>query len=358
VERLREFFAKRGVTVGAGGLVVVISANAVQAAPVGLAVTISAAALAGTAVTTSTIIAATTKTIAMTTLQKTLVTATVAVLAGAGIYQAKQAHDARVEVQTLQQQQAPLAGQIQQLESYLADATNRLAGLIAENARLKANPERNELLKLRGDVTRLQNQIQASQTSPSSVEAAAKGWLKNVELFKSKFEEHPERKIPELAFATDFDWLDKMRYENGVDGFGETEWRSRMAELRLTAKDNFVHRLGDALDDYISEHDGNLPASLSELNQYYEINAGMPKTMDDAILQRYELVQSGNMRDFKDFNTPIILEKASPADSDYDTQFRISAGGAYYEGVGFWKGHRQGSCAFNGVTKVWKFKKQ
>ena len=33
VERLREFFAKRGVTVGASGLVVVISANAVQAAP-------------------------------------------------------------------------------------------------------------------------------------------------------------------------------------------------------------------------------------------------------------------------------------------------------------------------------------
>ena len=40
VERLREFFAKRGVTVSAGGLAVVISANAVQAAPVGLALTI------------------------------------------------------------------------------------------------------------------------------------------------------------------------------------------------------------------------------------------------------------------------------------------------------------------------------
>ena len=45
VERLREFFAKRGVTVGAGGLVVVISANAVQAAPVGLAAAISSAAV-------------------------------------------------------------------------------------------------------------------------------------------------------------------------------------------------------------------------------------------------------------------------------------------------------------------------
>ena len=51
VERLREFLSKRGVSVGASGLVVVISANAVQAAPVGLAATIStAAALAGTAV--------------------------------------------------------------------------------------------------------------------------------------------------------------------------------------------------------------------------------------------------------------------------------------------------------------------
>src|SRR5437867_5690895 len=54
VERLREFFAKRGVTVGASGLVVAITANAVQAAPVGLAVTIStAAALAGATIATT-----------------------------------------------------------------------------------------------------------------------------------------------------------------------------------------------------------------------------------------------------------------------------------------------------------------
>src|SRR5215212_6012631 len=46
IEHLREFFAKRGVTVGASGLVVVISANAVQAAPVGLSLTITAAVAA------------------------------------------------------------------------------------------------------------------------------------------------------------------------------------------------------------------------------------------------------------------------------------------------------------------------
>ncbi|HUJ71377.1 MAG TPA: sigma-70 family RNA polymerase sigma factor, partial [Verrucomicrobiae bacterium] len=82
VECLREFFAKRGVAVGAGGLAVVISANAVQAAPAGLAATISSVAvLAGTTVaaaTTTTI----TKAIAMTTLQKTIITAVIAVTAG------------------------------------------------------------------------------------------------------------------------------------------------------------------------------------------------------------------------------------------------------------------------------------
>ena len=170
VERLRKFFAKRGVSVGAGGLVVVISANAVQAAPVGLAVTISAAALAGTAATTSTLIAATTKTIAMTTLQKTLVTATVAVLAGAGIYQARQAAQLRDQVQTLQQQQAPLAEQVRQLQSSLSDATNQLAGLLAENSRLKSNPERTELLKLRGEVGVLRAQLADSKNTKKQLE--------------------------------------------------------------------------------------------------------------------------------------------------------------------------------------------
>jgi RNA polymerase sigma factor (sigma-70 family) len=44
VERLREFLARRGVTVGASGLMVLISANAVQAAPTGLALAISTTA--------------------------------------------------------------------------------------------------------------------------------------------------------------------------------------------------------------------------------------------------------------------------------------------------------------------------
>ena len=162
VERLREFFAKRGVTVGAGGLAVVISANAVQAAPVGLALTISTAAvLTGTTLATTATITAT-KAIAMTALQKTIVTATVAVLAGAGIYKARQTAQLRDQVQTLRQEQAPMAEQLKQLQRERDDATSRLARQAREL--VTANSNRFELLRLRGEVTRLRQMSSNSQT--------------------------------------------------------------------------------------------------------------------------------------------------------------------------------------------------
>jgi RNA polymerase sigma factor (sigma-70 family) len=169
VERLREFFAKRGVTVGASGLVVVISANAVQAAPVGLAVAISTTvALAGTTVT-ATATATAVKTIAMTTLQKTLVAATIAVMAGAGIYEIREASQLREQNQALQQQQASFATQLQQLERERSDATKRLAALAEELARVKKNPS--EVLRLRGEVgvLRQEKAIAAGESAASRV---------------------------------------------------------------------------------------------------------------------------------------------------------------------------------------------
>ena len=165
VERLREFFTKRNVTIGASGLVVVISANAVQAAPVGLAVTISTAAvLAGTAVQTSAVIAAT-KTIAMTTLQKTVITATLAIVAGAGIYEAHQASNLRNQVQATRLQN------LQQLQRERDNATNRLAALTDELAKVKKNPS--EVLKLRGEVGVLRQEKAAADSQSAISKAAA-----------------------------------------------------------------------------------------------------------------------------------------------------------------------------------------
>jgi RNA polymerase sigma factor (sigma-70 family) len=55
VEKLRKFFAKRGVTLTAAAIAGAVSANSVQAAPVGLAATVTAAAAKGAAVSASTL---------------------------------------------------------------------------------------------------------------------------------------------------------------------------------------------------------------------------------------------------------------------------------------------------------------
>lgn len=210
VEKLRELFAKRGVTVGTGALAVVVSANAVQAAPAGLALAISATALAGTAATATTLIAATTKTIAMTTLQKTLVTATVAVLAGAGIYEARQTAQLRDQVQTLQQQQAPLAEQIDKLQNDLNASSNRASGLFEELAGAKKN--NSELLKLRGEVGQLRRQVanlvQPSQTKPvvsSARQPKAQAHVAGTYVSKDKLQfvgyETPEAAIESTTWA-------------------------------------------------------------------------------------------------------------------------------------------------------------
>jgi len=157
VDRLRDLFAKRKVTVGASGLVVLLSANAVHSAPVGLAVIVSTTALTGTAVTASTLIAAT-KTIAMTTLQKVLVTATVAVLAGTGIFEAHQAALLRDQNQALQQQQAPLTDTIAKLQAENERLSNSVAQ--ARDQKELSQSQLNELIKLRGQAGQAQTAAQ------------------------------------------------------------------------------------------------------------------------------------------------------------------------------------------------------
>jgi len=105
VGRLREFLARQGIVVGAGALIVLIGTNAVQAAPVGLAITVSTAVLSATSLQTTTVIA-TTKIIAMTTAQKALIAAAVAAALGTGIYQARQTLHRRGHVQTVQLRQS------------------------------------------------------------------------------------------------------------------------------------------------------------------------------------------------------------------------------------------------------------
>ncbi len=149
LEKLRKFFAKRGVASTSAVLAGAISANAVQAGPVGLAASATTAALSGTVLATAAMVAAT-QALAMTTLQKTVIGVTLAAAVGTGIYEAHQATTLRNRLQRLQQQQTD---QLQQLQGERDAATNRVAGLTAENERLRSDSA--DVLKLRSEVTRL-----------------------------------------------------------------------------------------------------------------------------------------------------------------------------------------------------------
>jgi RNA polymerase sigma factor (sigma-70 family) len=162
LDKLRGQLARRGITTTASALAAVVSANAVQSAPAGFAATISTAAIAGSTIHVSTLIAAT-KTITMTTLQKSIVATALALAAGTGIYAVHQSSQLHGQIQALQQERAPLAAQIQLLEQEHNQAANQLAALKEENARLKSGQNAAELLKLRGQVGVLRQQAATNQ---------------------------------------------------------------------------------------------------------------------------------------------------------------------------------------------------
>jgi hypothetical protein len=97
----------------------------------------------------------------MTTMQKILIGATAAILAGAGIFEASQAAKLRAQNEALQQQQAAAAAQIQELQTEREADTNRIAALTAKVA-AAGKPDSTEVLKLRGEVGTLRAQSRAA----------------------------------------------------------------------------------------------------------------------------------------------------------------------------------------------------
>ncbi len=102
LEKLRKKFAEKGIVLPVAAIAAAVSSQSVQAAPAGLAATVTTAAISGTVITSATIIAAT-KTLTMTTLQKITVTAALTLTVGAAVFQTRQASVAHAETLALQQ---------------------------------------------------------------------------------------------------------------------------------------------------------------------------------------------------------------------------------------------------------------
>jgi RNA polymerase sigma factor (sigma-70 family) len=312
VEKLRMFFAKRGVVLPAAALTAAISANAVQAAPAGLAVTIStAAALGGTAIA-STATATAVKTIAMTTLQKAVITASILASVTTPLLIHSQAR-ARVR-----EQEQTLKGQAEQLTGLRAENegfSNRLAQL--ESSQPLPGNEFNALLKLRGQVGLLRNEIQTLAQPKAAAPRSRKEMLaamvnlhsEQVRQLKRLFETNPSANIPELKLLTDDDWL------NSSPGSLDTEEdvRSAMSNLRALVEMRFAtDTLKPAMQQYATDHNQQSPTSLSQLKPYYT------SPVDETSLARWAIVPASSLA--KDLQTgeAWLLTQKAPVDKDMD----------------------------------------
>jgi RNA polymerase sigma factor (sigma-70 family) len=152
VEKLREVFAKNKIVIGGSSLGVLISANAVQAAPTGLVAKILAAT-SGLTVTAGT-----------TMIQKLFIAGFAAVVIGGGLY----SFHLHKQIAGLQEQQTSLNQQIAQMTQERDDAKNQLAAAHQENEQRQNNQD--ELLRLRGETSVLWWQLdQPCRSTPDQV---------------------------------------------------------------------------------------------------------------------------------------------------------------------------------------------
>jgi len=355
VERLRDFFTKRGVSVGTSGLALAVSAHAVQAAPVGLAATIAASAVmagagvaagAGAAVATA---APFTQVIAMNTLQKALLAAIVVAGFGTAIYETRRASNLRAQNQTFEEQASQWNAQVRHLEEEREGAAVRLATLIEENASLKSNAI--EVLRLRGQLTALR----ASGTAPRTADSATapvdlgnpRSALGQVELLKQLMAARPAKRIPEIQYLDDGRWLQLGRTANlGYLNLDTEEGIDRaLCRVRDLAKEAFAFRLASALDAFGKANNGQLPADILSLKPF--LNAQLDQSspgatrgrpspytppVDDAMLQRYRMVQGGSTGDLKP--DQIVIEETAPVDARFDSLVQISLNGYTRTGTG------------------------
>ena len=241
----------------------------------------------------------------LTMLQKTLITATVAAAVGAGIYEAHQVATLQNQVQTLQQQQTE---HLQQLQRERRDAANRLSALADEIERVKGNST--ELLKLRGEVTRLRN----NENDPA--ESEVKASLAKVNLLKQRLEQTPGAKIPEFQFLTEEDWLNAAKGSLNTD----EDYRRAFSALRNAAEQMFRPMIQLALRRYIHGNNGQFPTDLSQLQSYFNT------PVDDAILQRWEIVPASDFPNVGVGSDWVMTQKAA-VDDEQDLCFILGPDG-------------------------------
>lgn len=309
VEKLRIFLGKRGVAVSGAGLAAALAGHTVEAAPAGLGSAIAATVVASAPVAVAPGLASIKSILVMTSAQKILVAASLTLIVGAGLYEARKAWRLEKEKVIVErqlepgfQQTAALRQERDRAVAQLEQAQHQLGQLhrdIEEAGRL-----RREVAALRDQVHALP-QARAAQTQ-SGTEATLLSLSERVSLLKRQLAQTPERNIPELQLANDNDWLEAAAT---VKTDNEADLRKALSHLRTLAKDKLAPVFAGALRKYTQANDGMLPGDMAELKPFFE------SPIDENILQRYKVAGGRRLSDLQP-GQDAIQERSRVDDTD------------------------------------------
>lgn len=280
LERLEQFLKRRGVKTTAASLGVVLTANAIQAVPAGLAAKISAATLLAGTITTTTIAT-------MNWLNAKAVATIVAsaLAAGTATYfvQQGEVNRLRAENQNLLAKQEQTAGE-REAASAAANEDRQ------ELERLRKN--QTELLRLRGEVGALRRQAQELdrlREENRRLQMAQRGTRGSAQMGETDEGDIPERRV-------------------AVAKMGDA--RQLVLALRMYAEDN--QNLFPSDLSHASNYWGNAENLLTKTNQF-------------------ELVIQGSVRGVTNPATTIVIREKEPS----------FVGGRWVKTYGFVDGHSE-----------------
>lgn len=295
VQQLRTLFAKRGIAIGATGLVTELSAHAIHVAPAALNASVSANTAAASVIALSTGGNAT-QILVMNSFQKTLCGTMLALTLGTGVFEARIAFNQRSELNALQQS----------TDRFL-DETRR--------ARLAGGSTSRALDAARAALAVSRTSVTLNAAEDEALVSAMKAWLGRVELLKQSLVQNPELSIPELSLLPEQTWI-AIAQDAQVET--EEQIHAALARLRGVAENAMANTLGPALRGYVAAHDGQLPALTSELAPFFN------PPVDPTVLQRYEVVRSGKLSEIptRESQGDLIVQK-SPIDANRDSVWRV-----------------------------------
>ncbi len=305
LQKLRQILNSRGAVATEAALATALSSYAVQAAPTALAGAIAAgAAAAAPSIALSTALI-------MTTAQKFIAAALLTAGVGTALLQTHRASKLSHEVELLQATSTNSTRST--FEAERQALTARVTTLERENEQLRRNAS--ELMKLRAEVTRLSQQTGDRKAADGFAQTAME-WKEKENQLRRLIDARPDQRVPEMDLLSDRTWLDIAR---DADLNTDEGVRRAFAELRRIAKNTLAPEFSDALLKYLNDHDGHLPARVSELKALFKL----PVT--DSMLDQYEMTHSGKFADVP--KGDYVISEKRVVDPEYDRIWRLGPSG-------------------------------